>query len=465
MSVLENRNLLESGQLLTPFEKQIINLIKLTCDSFSPTKIVARIVGGWVRDKLLGSQSDDIDFSIEGIDGLSFANKIGEVASREEFPHLKIHGNPEQSAHIGSAKVYLNPDFYIDICGLRWDQYSEDSRIPIITVGTPEQDALRRDFTINAVFFNINEFKVEDFCNGIPDLQNHFIRTTQPARQSFLDDPLRILRAFRFGARYNFDLADDIIPAALNEVTQREYASKTTIERANTEMTKALEGLNPELYVKWVSDSNMFDLLFDRNHSYKIDPIQAVSRISVVSSSVSPEALDNSKKEFLILILCAIFQPLINSPKVKPNPKKSQEIDAVKYQIIREVKYQNEIGDAVFNLLRGAEDVKALVGNELNRINVGHFIRNTGPKWHLVQYVLFDQNTTQFFVEVLMPFIEQQELGNIYQIKPLLRGNQLAKELGIKPGKGMEEIINRMIDWQIENPNGTADDYVASLKQ
>ena len=64
-----------------------------------------------------------------------------------------------------------------------------------------------------------------------------------------------------------------------------------------------------------------------------------------------------------------------------------------------------------------------------------------------------------------MPFIEQQELGNIYQIKPLLRGNQLAKELGIKPGKGMEEIINRMIDWQIENPNGTADDYVASLKQ
>lgn len=465
MSVLENQNLLESGELLTPFEKQIIDLIRLTCESFLPDKIVARIVGGWVRDKLLGSQSDDIDFSIEGIDGLSFANKVGEVASRDEFPHLKIHGNPEQSAHIGSAKVYLNPDFYIDICGLRWDQYSDNSRIPIITVGTPEQDALRRDFTINAVFFNINEFKVEDFCDGVSDLQNHIIRTPQPAKQSFLDDPLRILRAFRFGARYNFNLADDIIPSALSEETRNEYSSKITIERANTEMTKALEGSNPELYIKWISESNMFDLLFDRNHSYNIDPEQAISRVSMVSSSVSAESLENQKKDFLILVLCAIFQPLITYPKIKPNPKKSQEIDAVKYAIVREVKYQNEIGDAVFNLLRGAEEFKSLIGSELNRVSVGRFVRNTGPKWHYIQFILFDQNAIQFFVEVLLPFIDQQELGEAYQIKPLLRGNQLAKELGVKPGKGMEAMINQMIDWQFENPNGTADDYIASIKK
>lgn len=465
MSVEENRNLLENGELLTPFEKQIINLIRLACDSYSPVKIVARIVGGWVRDKLLGSQSDDIDFSIEGIDGLSFANRVGEVASREEFPHLKVHGNPEQSAHIGSAKVYLNPDFYIDICGLRWDQYSENSRIPVITVGTPEQDALRRDFTINAVFFNINDFKVEDFCNGAFDIQNHIIRTPQPSRQSFLDDPLRILRAFRFGARYNFNLADDIIPSALDEATHNEYASKITAERANAEMTKALEGSRPELYVKWISESNMFDLLFDRNHSYNIDPEQAILRVSFISSIVSPDMLEDSKKDFLILILCAIFQPLISFPKIKPNPKKSQEIEAIKYAIIREVKYQNEIGDAVFNFLYGAEQCKALIGNELNRVNVGHFIRNTGPKWHYIQYVLFDQNATQFFVEALLPFVEQQGLGNAYLIKPLLRGNQLAKELGIKPGKGMEAMINQMIDWQFENPNGTAEDYIASIKK
>lgn len=465
MSIEENRNLLESGELLTPFEKQIINLIRQTCDSFQPVKIVARIVGGWVRDKLLGAQSDDIDFSIEGIDGLSFANKVGEVASREEFPHIKIHGNPEQSAHIGSAKVYLNQDFYIDICGLRWDQYSENSRIPIITVGTPEQDAIRRDFRINAVFFNINEFKVEDFCDGASDLQNHLIRTTQPAKQSFLDDPLRILRAFRFGARYGFNLGDDIIPAALDESTRNEYSSKITVERANTEMTKALEGKNPELYAKWIAESNMFDLLFDRNHSYNINPEQAVSRISMVSSSVPQESLENPKKDLLILVLCAIFQPLITLPKVKPNPKKSQEMEAVKFALVREVKYQNEVADNVFNLLRGAEDVKALVGNELNRVNAGHFVRNTGPKWRYVQYILFDQNATKFFVDALLPFIDQQDLGNVYQIKPLLRGNLLAKELGIKPGKGMEEIINKMIDWQIENPNGTADEYIASIKK
>ena len=454
--ISENLTLLEKGENLTPFETRVIKIVRDTCESFLPEKkIVARIVGGWVRDKLLGAESDDIDFSIEGIDGISFAKQMEKISEKSDFPELTILANPEQSAHIGSAKVYLTPEFYIDICGLRWDQYS-DSRIPIISVGTPLQDAERRDFTVNAIFFNINTCKVEDFCNGMPDLELRTLRTCLQCKQSFLDDPLRILRIFRFGARYNFSLEKDIIPSANNAIS--EYKQKVTAERANQEILKSLEGPNPALFVRWTVESGLFQAIFDPLDMWKLDGNDAVSRITL--------GMKGCKEEKLAVSLAAIFQPLLTHPKVKDTVKKNNMVTAIEFAVQREMKFQVEVSSLVAKLLNGAAIVKQLYEEKkLTRLAAGHFVMETGPMWPIVQHVLFDQKEIVFFVKDLKHYIIEQKLSEAYKIKPLMRGNQLASAHGVKPGPGMAGLIKNLIDWQLENPEGTAQDYINSLSK
>ncbi len=97
---------------------------------------------------------------------------------------------------------------WIDLVNLRSETYSEDSRVPEVQIGTPEQDAFRRDLTINSMFYNINEGKVEDFTGkGIGDLKNRILRTPLDPLQTFLDDPLRLLRTVRFANRFGFEIA------------------------------------------------------------------------------------------------------------------------------------------------------------------------------------------------------------------------------------------------------------------
>ncbi|CAO2145272.1 unnamed protein product, partial [Urochloa humidicola] len=91
-------------------------------------------------------------------------------------------------------------DIWIDFVNLRSETYAENSRIPTMEVGTAKEDAYRRDLTINSLFFNINNNSVEDLTGrGIEDLKRGLIVTPLPAKATFLDDPLRVIRAIRFG--------------------------------------------------------------------------------------------------------------------------------------------------------------------------------------------------------------------------------------------------------------------------
>eukprot|EP00952_Eustigmatos_sp_NYUAD-ZCMA_P010956 44673-Eustigmatos_ZCMA.PRE.1 len=92
--------------------------------------------------------------------------------------------------------------YWVDFTNLGTETYQRDSRIPVTSFGTAEEDAYRRDFTINALFYNLNTREVEDLTGrGLTDLLGEgLIRTPLPARTTFLDDPLRLLRAVRFAA-------------------------------------------------------------------------------------------------------------------------------------------------------------------------------------------------------------------------------------------------------------------------
>ena len=110
----------------------------------------------------------------------------------EEHKIGLIMANPAQSKHLETANVRILGTF-VDCVNLRSEVYAEDSRIPEIKFGSAEEDAMRRDFTINSMFYNIHTRLIEDYSgNGLKDLAHKIIQTPLPALVTFKDDPLRV---------------------------------------------------------------------------------------------------------------------------------------------------------------------------------------------------------------------------------------------------------------------------------
>ena len=216
-------------------------------------KVVLRWAGGWVRDKLLGIKSNDIDVAINVMTGENFGYKLKEYVEDSEnvTKHAlqpkdlgsfhKIKKNPEKSKQLETTTVKIfGRD--VDFVNLRKEVYSEDSRNPVMEFGTPEEDAERRDATINALFYNIHTGLVEDFTGGLNDLKAKRITTPMDPEKTFKDDPLRVLRLIRFSSRLGFEI-DPHVEQWMGDPTVAENLKlKISRERVGTELSKMLKG-------------------------------------------------------------------------------------------------------------------------------------------------------------------------------------------------------------------------------
>ena len=127
----------------------------------------------------MGKESADIDIALDDMYGSEFAqmiqDKLYSDADKKKFGVIK--SNSDKSKHLETAVIRVH-GMFIDLVNLRAEEYAEDSRVPTTVFGTPEQDAYRRDLTINAMFYNINERKVEDYTRlGVKDLEAGIVRT------------------------------------------------------------------------------------------------------------------------------------------------------------------------------------------------------------------------------------------------------------------------------------------------
>ena len=201
---------------------------------------ILRVAGGWIRDKLLGVEGKtDIDITVSNMSGKEFVEQLNWWLVKEGKQALNygvIKENPEKSKHLETVAISIGP-FAVDFSNLRTENYTEDSRVPRISRGTPEEDARRRDLTINSLYFNLNSGIVEDYTgSGINDLENGLIRTPLPSVVTLRDDPLRALRAVRFACRFQFKIVDEFLDAFSDNEVMESLNVKVSRERIKSEL-------------------------------------------------------------------------------------------------------------------------------------------------------------------------------------------------------------------------------------
>ena len=211
----------------------------------------------------MGKESVDIDIALDDMFGGEFAEllntKLYSDADKKKFGIIKA--NNEKSKHLETATIRVH-GIMIDLVNLRCEKYSEDSRVPTIEIGTPEEDAYRRDLTINSLFYNINKCKVEDFTKmGENDLKMGIVRTPLEPLQTYLDDPLRVLRTIRFATRFDFKIAEDIFMAAKDSRVMEALETKVSYERIGKEMDLMFTAKFPFNSVKYLYDFGIIHLL------------------------------------------------------------------------------------------------------------------------------------------------------------------------------------------------------------
>ncbi|KAK9235821.1 hypothetical protein V1525DRAFT_347478 [Lipomyces kononenkoae] len=252
-----------SDVVLDQQEQQIRDLLVEACadiDASDPDRkedLVLRFTGGWVRDKLLGKHSHDLDVGINRMTGYEFATKLQRFVARhpQKYGYAmqgihKIEMNPEKSKHLETTTTKLL-GIDIDFVNLRTETYTDSSRIPEMKFGTAEEDALRRDATINALFYNLQTQLVEDLTSkGLDDLKDGIIRTPLPAFNTFQDDPLRVLRLIRFASRFQFHIEDEAIAAMQHDTIREALQQKISKERIGTELDKMLNGRAIRICIK-----------------------------------------------------------------------------------------------------------------------------------------------------------------------------------------------------------------------
>ena len=217
------------------------------------TKPELRFTGGWVRDKLLGLTSNDIDVGISSMTGFRFGTLmkryLEEPSTRIKYSQevlgglAKIEANPEKSKHLETVTTkILGLD--IDLVNLRKETYDEDSRNPTMDFGSPVDDALRRDATVNALFYNLSTCEVEDFTGkGLEDMEHQVIRTPLSPYQTFKDDPLRVLRCIRFASKLGYRIDVEAEQSMSDSSIKEALRAKISRERIGIEVEKMLKGM------------------------------------------------------------------------------------------------------------------------------------------------------------------------------------------------------------------------------
>lgn len=459
-----------------------------------------RAAGGWVRDKLLGKteEAPDVDVAIDTMPGKRLAEELAEHLrskhGEEGAKYAVIQSNPEQSKHLETATMKIR-SISVDMVNLRSEKYAEGSRIPEMEFGTPEEDAYRRDLTINALFYNITTGTVEDYTGrGLHDLREGRIRTPLEPRQTLLDDPLRALRAIRFAVRFGFSLDTSLESACADESVKHALLSKVSRERVGAELDGMLKSADPLRAVSLISRLSLFTSTL---HPDKDVPAGAAEACAFSSEFVTALVVkcmpDSVRREFLSgedqcrwLYLAAYLLPLRHE-EVEVGGKKRSRPAPLADQIVRSgLKLRSKDAESVVLCHNCAQPFQRLLERlpteKPSRSEVGQAVRSSKSLWPISvalagatlakadeinpQVKPPNASEAEERVRDLVELVVERELTRAHEEKTLLDGKAVMRSLGWqKGGPELGKVLEEMMEWQLDHPNASREDAEQWLQE
>lgn len=427
------------------------------------------VVGGAVRDLLLGEKIKDIDIVVSKKNGgVELANLI---ALKDNS--FELNKNPVIFENYGTAKFQFKnakgcEGVEIECVQTRKEQYHKDSRNPDTAFGTIKEDASRRDLTINSLYYNITEDEIYDFNgNGLSDLQKNIIRTPSNPDIVFTDDPLRILRVIRFSTRLGWDIEKK---TWLGMIKNAHRISIISQERITDEITKILLTLTPSIGVEKMLNCGILHRImpdvYDLKYSYE-------SLSSCQTTFSHTMEMINFVEPIITHRLAALFHDVgkivTNKNKSISDAKFSSEIAAID---LKKMKFSNETINSVELAIKNIDYFSVFSEGQIPQDKkIRKFINICGKNIDLVLDLINAENNLKGYNRkpTQISCIKQKikELGKIEEIQNIklpINGKDIMKELNIKGGPIIGVILNVLKEKYLENPNITKEECLKIAK-
>lgn len=466
-----------------------------------------------MRDRLLGGVCCDIDVALSSMTGKAFGDALTAFLKANDdryrsragqlgIPYTRSSSFNSTSADEAKSKslqtaVGMLFGLDIDLVNLRSEVYDDESnRTPSMQFGTAKEDASRRDATVNTLFYNLESQKVEDFTGtGLADLLvNRIIRTPLNPRQTFLDDPLRVLRLVRMSSKLGYPVEDDTFRWMENEEIHMEMDHKVKRERFGIEIGKMVASSHPERGLALILRAKLYTTIFIGRNSELCAILRArllsVDQQEKVWPTTWSRAIDllvallhgtDDLGEFLqaSIPLTDMWYLAIYSPVAA---LRHDHIRQAIQDVTASIKLTRRLSELLERCLKNMDSIDAtcdLIAHEPStpRSLVGMRIRSWGPNWEAqILYALLASEVYEREVPRrhedsqlarytrLIGFVKQQGLEKAQSAKPLLDGNEIKSLFGVqKGGKFIKTAIDDLLIFGFDHQDCGKEDAKAWL--
>ncbi len=459
MSISEN-NSTASNRILSALGESA-DLLKELGEKFSKNGFEISLVGGPVRDAVLGKAVKDLDLTTNA--------KPDEIQKCLKGWADSIWDVGIKFGTVG-AKV---KDYVFEITTYRTEQYEDTSRKPSVEFGkTLEEDLARRDFTINAMALRLPNFELVDIYNGLTDLNNKILRTPLDAQISFSEDPLRMLRAARFMSKLDLRPQADLVEAMKTLADRLKIVS---MERINDEFNKLLLTDKPRPGIELLVETGVAEfflpelpalkLEIDEHHHHK-DVYQ--HSLTVLDQVIDLENKHQPQIEADLVLRIAALLHDIGKPKTRKFEGEGRvsfhhhEVVGARLakKRLEKLRYSNEIIEQVCLLIELHLRFHGYGDGKWTDSAVRRYVRDAEEQLIRLHKLTRADCTTRNEVkaeklrnaynDLEQRIVELSKQEELKSMRPELDGAEIMKVLGIKPGPEVGKAYQFLLDLRLD---------------